>query len=563
MKKSVLCILLALAVLIGSVGLGALSASARDNDVAAVSYYSGDYEYEYADDNTVIITDYSGSDSNLTIPSTLDGDTVTCIGESAFWGTDSLKAVKIPDTVTSIGKYAFQECTKLRKVTLGKSVERIETYAFEYCTALSDITFPDSLISIGSLAFSDTKWLKNQPYGLVYAGKVLYDDYYSDAVDVVIEPGTKGIAEKAFNECKTLKSVVIPDSVVNIGDWAFDGCTSLESVNIPSSVTNIGEGTFRSCKALPGIDIPDTVTKIGDQAFDSCSSLKNIVIPDSVTDIGRIAFSGCKSLTEINIPASVIFIRENAFRDCSALNKLTVDKSNEFYDSRNNCNAIIDSETDTLLRGCAKTKIPSTVKAIGSTAFSSCNTIKSFTIPDTITEIGNSAFHSCKALTEITIPDSVDSIFGSAFYGCTSLKSVTIPASVTYIGNEAFGYYEALDWTGLYNTQRMTDFTITGYNDTEAQKYADDNLLKFVSLGEKPTEPPVLLGDADGNGEVDLVDATVIQRHTTMIAVPYDESQLMCADIDGDGDLTIVDATFIQRYATHIMTPYKIGEAVD
>lgn len=543
MKKSVLCILLAFAVLIGSV---CLSASARDNgNVAECGYFIyGDYKYNRLDSFTCEIIKYNGSDSEVTVPEDFNGYTVVHIGEEAFYKCGSLETVHIPDTVTEIGAYAFRGCEKLKKATLGKSVTSIDGYAFYGCSALADINFPDSLTSIGSLALSNTAWYESHPYGLVYAGKVLYNDHYSYDEDVVIEPGTKGIAEKAFYNHSSLKSVIIPESVTVIGDWAFDGCTSLENVNIPASVKSIGDGTFWECKSLKHIDIPDSVTSIGTSAFSGCKSLNGVVIPDSVTSIGVYAFSHCESLTELNIPAAVNSIEREAFWGCSSLGTITVDDNNSFYDSRDNCNALIETGTDTLLRGCVNTRIPDTVRVIGSYAFDSIET-----------------------LTSITIPDSVTSIEKFAFYDCTSLKSVTVPASVTYIGDYAIGYYYGIiyqsKWITEYGIIQLSDFTLKGYNDTEAQRYAQSNKLTFESLGEKPTEPPVLLGDADGSGEVDLVDATVIQRHTTMIAVPYDEAQLMCADIDGDGSLTIVDATFIQRYATKVQTPYKIGEAVD
>ncbi|MBQ6499040.1 MAG: leucine-rich repeat protein, partial [Ruminococcus sp.] len=252
------------------------------------------------------------------------------------------------------------------------------------------------------------------------------------------------------------------------------------------------------------------------------------------------------SLSEIHIPASVAEIDWRAFYG-DHFRIITVDNNNSCYDSREDCSALIETATDTLIKGSENAFIPDTVKAIHHFAFDGLNTITSITIPDSVTSIGN-----------------------HAIYDCTSLKSVTIPASVTSIGDYAIGYYYGIiyqsKWVTEYGEKKISGFTIKGYNDTEAQRYAQSNGITFISLGEKPTEaptePPVLLGDADGNGEVDLVDATVIQRHTTMIAVPYDEAQLMCADIDDDGSLTIVDATFIQRYATKVQTPYKIGATV-
>ena len=194
---------------------------------------------------------------------------------------------------------------------------------------------------------------------------------------------------------------------------------NVETVIIPSSITiggkeykitSIGEDAFRCCENLTSITIPSTVTSIGDGAFASCYSLSSIAIPSSVTSIGEWAFNGCSSLTSITIPSSVTSIGENAFRFCESLTQIKVDSGNPVYDSRDNCNAIIETKSNTLIAGCASTIIPNSVTSIGNQAFWGCKSLTSITIPSSVTSIGDMAFCCCSSLTSITIPTHITNI---------------------------------------------------------------------------------------------------------------------------------------------------------
>ena len=265
----------------------------------------------------------------------------------------------------------------------------------------------------------------------------------------------------AFTGCSSLASITIPNSITSIGNQAFKDCTSLTSITIPPNVTNIENYAFSGCSSLTSITIPNGVTKISVSAFNGCSSLTSITIPPNVTSIGSDAFSGCSSLTSITIPPNVTSIGSNAFSGCSSLTSITVDENNTVYDSRENCNAIIETATNTLKFGCKNTIIPATITKIGSSAFDGrtnltsiiipdsvtiiegwvfykCTNLTSITIPSTVTSIGSYAFSGCSSLTSITIPDSVTIIKDWTFNGCSSLTSITIPPNVTSIGSDAF-----------------------------------------------------------------------------------------------------------------------------
>ena len=186
--------------------------------------------------------------------------------------------------------------------------------------------------------------------------------------------------------------------------------------------------------------IPGNIERIESYAFCMCTNLTEIVISEGVISIGKSAFSRCSSLIEITLPASLTSIKDDTFSDCYNLSSIRVAAGNKTYDSRNNCNAVIETESDTLVLGCQNTVIPSSVASIGTYAFYGCTGLTSIDIPSGVTSIGSCAFINCNNLAHVSIPNSVTSIGESAFSRCYALTSVVIPASVTSIGDMAFSW---------------------------------------------------------------------------------------------------------------------------
>ncbi len=213
--------------------------------------------------------------------------------------------------------------------------------------------------------------------------------------------------------------------------------TVINKCVINEGITIIDDGMFTGCEALTDIEIPNSVISIKSSAFQGCTHLKNIKIPNSVTNIGTYAFWGCESLKSIEIPENLINMGEQVFRGCSSLSSIKVADGNKVYDSRNNCNAIIKTDTNELIVGCLTTKIPNSVTSIGNGAFLGSN-LKSMEIPSNVTVIGGEAFENCNNLESIKIPNGVTVIGSAAFRGCYNLKNVEISDSVTQIAMWAF-----------------------------------------------------------------------------------------------------------------------------
>lgn len=218
-------------------------------------------------------------------------------------------------------------------------------------------------------------------------------------------------------------SVSIPNSVTYIGYEAFRYCSQLTSVTLGDSVKRINVFAFCDCEQLASINIPNSLSNIEKCVFSGCKSLKEITIPNSITTISEGAFQSCSSLTDLSIPKSVTSIDGNPFWGCGNLNTISVDKENPNYDSRDNSNCIIETETNKIISGCKNTKIPNSVTSIGNTAFGGFN-FDSFIIPNNVTSIEGLAFLSCDISEVISEIDNPFSISDRTFTNNTLLNAI-------------------------------------------------------------------------------------------------------------------------------------------
>ena len=529
---------------------------------AMVDYSNNQPWKDYCEDITTVVID----------------DGVTSIGNAAFQGCTSLTSIEIPDGVTSIGRNAFQGCTGLTSIEIPASVTSIGELAFAGCSSLTSIEIPDGVTSIGDEAFRGCTSLTSIeiPEGVTIIGECTFYncsslasieipdgvtsiglnafDGCSSLISITIPASVTSISESAFQGCTSLTSIDIPEGVTSIGNNTFEGCTSLESITIPASVTSIGDNAFLNCTSLTSIEILDGVTSIGNFAFYQCTSLTSITIPTSVTSIGNWTFAGstsltsieisegvtsiggyafgsCSSLTSVEIPASVTSIGENAFSGCSALESISVAAGNTVYDSRHDCNAIIEIETNTLIQGCKNTVIPDGpdgVTSIGDWAFVNCSSLTSIEIPASVTSIGIAAFENCTSLTSIEIPASVTSIGIEAFYGCTSLASVIICApELNNYGDDAF--FDNAEGRKIY----VYNDCLETYKAQASWMGVDENdILAIESLVQR--------GDANADGNVSVTDIAVVVNCILQLDNTGGFSDYG-ADANGDGQVTVTD----------------------
>lgn len=453
----------------------------------------GDYAFQSCNDLT-----------SVTIP-----NTVTSIGEQAFCWCNNLSDINIPNSVTSIGNNAFNSCnfsninlpnslisignsafsscTKLTTVNIPNSVTSIGRYAFNYCPNLLPVNIPSTVTSIGENAFDMVRHIEyhgeatGAPWGAYVMNGVVEDGfvYLSEARDTlafyignresvtiastVTAIGNEAFGANYFDNCKSLTSVYIPNSVETIGEYAFYDCGQLDTVSIGSGITSINTTAFSGDTIMylyynspvvgsqyfgenvNKIVLGDAVTTIGAQAFQRCETLTSVTIGSGVSTIGNYAFYSCIGLDSIVIPDAVTSIGQNAFYGCALHtlivgNGLTNIGSNAFSNFvtylNYNCpadivSAVRSSNLETVVIG-------DEIQAIPYYAFSGCSGLTSVTIGSGVTTIGNSAFSNCTSLSSITIGEAVATIDGYAFFNCTSLSSIIIGDAVTTIGGAAF-----------------------------------------------------------------------------------------------------------------------------
>ena len=357
-----------------------------------VSGMSGDLNYRFVKGSnvaTVIEGDYYPL-NEVTIPTTVafEGTTyrVTGIAADVFNYKQNLKSVKIENGIEIIGDRAFRECYNLNSLTLPESVTKIGEEAFAYCGNI-EINIPSKVVSIGSRAFIDCT-IKN----------------------FVIPKTTTSIGYHAFHNCKNITSIRVED-----GNQYYDSRNNCNAL-IETATNKLMKGSAMSF-------IPNSVVEIADQAFYHLPNLSDITIPNSVTSIGYSAFADCDRLTSVRIPSSVTYIASEAFAFCDALTSISVDPNNTVFDSRNDCNAIIEKNSLRLILACKNTVIPRGVKIIGDAAFRGVVGLDSLKIPYGVEKIEQWAL-SYNEIKYIEIPNSVKEMGNEVFQGCDNLISL-------------------------------------------------------------------------------------------------------------------------------------------
>lgn len=419
---------------------------------------------------------------------------VTSISRPAFMGAEEIESLTIPSTIKEIERSSFRACTGLKKIFIPSSVTTIGDQAFEKCTSLESIYIPASVRKMGRNCFLDCNLasINVDPANRFYDSRDNCNAIIETRTNTmltasrltVIPPSVKIIGDYAFSGIKGMKSVDIPETVGQTGwrcfeksgirnirinsnlaysDHTFDGSDSLETVEYGPNVTEIS--IPQDCPNLKKIFIPATVTKIdfgilnrhpniesitvdkGNPVYDSrdnCNAVietasgnlvfgcRNTTIPNTVKKISGNAFLGC-SFDVFYIPASVVEINTNALPDKQTTGSVVVDPANPVYDSREGCNAIILTASNTLIYGCGPAFIPETVTSIDTYAFQGNTYLKEVTIPDAVTSMGHSAFRDCSNLERVHFGAGISEITPSRFLNSNKLSWITVsPANRKY-----------------------------------------------------------------------------------------------------------------------------------
>ena len=463
-----------------------------------------DYLYRVLNDGTVEIMGYTGKDTTVNIPETIQGKTVSSIGKEAFKENVTIENVTIPKNVTILQYMSFASCSNLQKIIFSadSKLKTIGERAFLQCSKLEGVNCPDSLESIKDYAFSDCKSM----------------------INIVFGKSLKTIGKSAF-VWSGLKSVDIQDSIIDVGAGAFTNCEQLENVYLGSGLVEINEWTFSGCSNLNKIVIPNNIKNIGAEAF-LHSGLKSVNIPNSVLSVGKRAFMNCYDLSEVDIGNGISYIAESAFESCN-LNKIVINNKIEYIQDH-------AFEYNTTLK---EISIPKNVTEIQYSVFKGCEALEKIDFPDTLEKIGGFSFKGTKWLADqkdgvvyagkvlytykgdmqketsidvkkgtkgisgfafddqvklksISIPEGVTNIGDYAFHNCSSMTQISIPKSVNEIGEYALGYKEVNDGTQgeRYESSRYSKwgyhtvipgFVIYGEAGSAAEKYAERNSINF------------------------------------------------------------------------------------
>ena len=421
---------------------------------------TGGLEFYLKEDGTYMVSNYTGSETDVVIPVKHDNKAVTEIGPSAFAYRSLITSITIPSSVTKIGDQAFYNCLSLTTINYNAAAvenKGIDSEVFRNAGTQGEgitLTFGNNVTSIPDNLFYATKAPNIVTMTTGACVQSIGEQTFANLptlTTVTISNSVTEIAATAFEDSTGITTATMPISAVNKvpqnslrtvtltdGEYlgydpsgagmesvGFAGCLTLESVTLPETIEHIGASTFAACKELRSLTIPETaeVMAIGDQAFYMCMALGSVTIPETVESIGDSAFFGCRSITTVNIPASVEDIGASAFADCGSLESITVAAENANYYAYEEKTLIemsyefsgdYDEEglpvmvrtfEDIVVAGATGSSIPEeySVVAIAAGAFYGSG-IQSIVVPDNVKAIGESAFGGCTALSDITLP---------------------------------------------------------------------------------------------------------------------------------------------------------------
>lgn len=502
-------------------GLFSLSVSADTGDDKLPSEDCYGYTYRFLTENTIAITDYKGYDTEVTIPSKIDGYTVTSV---EGFDTTKTKKITLPETVTTIGDSAFAtydnfSYSVLEEVTLPRNLKNIGAGAFENCYFLTSIDIPESVTKIGNGAFYGCDNLKNisvksdidignkafgDRYNLIPAISKTYEDSQSDffvwngwvfeyngnSQNPAIPSGTVGIYDDVF-AYSDITSVTIPEGVKYINYGAFKQCTTLKNIMLPNSLVRINASAFKECTSLSALSLGEGLKTIDSEVFKGCVGLKTVALPSKLETLEYEAFADCSNLENVTFPNTLTTADESAFYETKWYNNIK-DGTALYYGSvfngfkgYNTC--LYTGSTFTVKDGTKTVDLSGDIGKI--TKFVFPNTLKSFTMSNVSNDSGYK-------LTSLALPESVDYVM---ITNQTDLKNLTLPTTAK-LGYNCFEYCSALETLTVPKGNTRLEISLSGCSSLKKVVLADDT----VELGN------CALGYSDSLTTVDLKNVRII-----------------------------------------------------
>lgn len=502
-------------------GMLSLSVSAEAGDDKLPSEDCFGYTYKFLSTSTIAITDYNGYDTEVTVPSKIDGYTVTSV---EGFDTTKTKKITLPETVTTIGDSAFAtydnfSYSVLEEVTLPRNLKNIGAGAFENCYFLTSIDIPESVTKIGNGAFYGCDNLKNisvksdidignkafgDRYNLIPAISKTYEDSQSDffvwngwvfeyngnSQNPAIPSGTVGIYDDVF-AYSDITSVTIPEGVKYINYGAFKQCTTLKNIMLPNSLVRINASAFKECTSLSALSLGEGLKTIDSEVFKGCVGLKTVALPSKLETLEYEAFAECSNLENVTFPNTLTTADEAAFYETKWYNNIK-DGTALYYGSvfngfkgHNTC--LYTGSTFTVKAGTKTVDLSGDIGKI--TKFVFPNTLKSFTMSRVYNDSGYK-------LTSLALPESVDYVM---ITNQTDLKNLTLPTTAK-LGYNCFEYCSALETLTVPKGNTRLETSLGGCSSLKKVVLADDT----VELGN------CALGYSDSLTTVDLKNVRII-----------------------------------------------------
>ena len=441
---------------------------------------------------------------------------VAALGEGAFMQLP-LTAVSIPKSVASYGKKVFYGCDDIETVMVGAKTPAVLTADVFSCTSRATLIVPTGTLAAYEKANVWKDFLKH----IEISSSTLPIHFADSQVKELCVANWDQDGDKELSYAEAA-------AVTDIGS-VFNGNTSIQTfdeLEYFTGLTTIPESAFYYCSWLTSITLPETITSIGNYAFMRCLYMTSIRLSENLESIGQQAFWNCLRLTSIRIPAKVSSIGANVFGYCTQLTDVSVDPANTVFDSRDNCNAIVQTVTNTLYQAFISTKIPKSVTSIGEDSYSYISGLSTIRIPLQITRIENYAFFCC--------PD---------------LRCVELPAGLTYIGHQSFDYCDSLKTVKVGMTVPPAITQRTFNSRTYATLYVPTGCKEAYLAADYWKEFNQIVefcdGDVNGDAQLDVADITLLVNIVTGYDAPLEIR--LAADIDGDGEVTTADVELLVK----------------